>query len=105
MLDFPSFTGDDPVAWLYKANWFFLFYNTLIHHKLRLASFHMEEKAMVWYQDLEDLVVIVDWESFVKVFLLRFGLNTYDDPMETLTILGQVGFVEDYKMEFELVYD
>lgn len=39
-LDFPYFQGDDPVEWLYKANQFFMFYNTLPRHKLRLASFH-----------------------------------------------------------------
>lgn len=42
---------------------------------------------MVWFQDLEDPGVILDWESFVRAFLVRFGPSSYDDPMETLTRL------------------
>lgn len=78
-----------------------MLYNTLPHHKLRLASLHMEGKAMVWYQDLENSNTIVDLETFVKAILVKFGSRSYDDPMETLTRLIQVHYVEEYKVEFE----
>lgn len=100
-LDSPSFHVEDPSRWLYKANQFFMFYNTLPHHKLILSSFHMESKAMVWFQDLKESGVIVDWEYFVKAFLTRFGSSSYDDLMEALTRLRQTGYVEEYKVEFE----
>lgn len=60
---------------------------------------------MIWYRDLENSNTIVDWESFVKVFLSRFGPSLYDDPMKTLTRLRQVGYVEEYKVEFEVVFN
>ncbi|XP_035548740.1 uncharacterized protein LOC118349222 [Juglans regia] len=102
-ISFPSFQGEDPLGWLYKVNQFFLFYNTPPHHKVRLASFHMEGKAMVWFQEIESTGTFIDWEGFVRVFLARFGPNSYDDPMETLTRLRQTGSVEEYKVEFEAI--
>lgn len=50
-VDFPSFHGDDPNGWIYKVNCFFAFHNALPQHRLRLASFHMEGKAIVWFQN------------------------------------------------------
>lgn len=61
------------------------------------------KKAMVWYQNLENSRVIVDWDSFIKAFITRFGPSIYDDPMKILTKLRQVGSIEDYKVEFENV--
>ncbi|XP_035543593.1 uncharacterized protein LOC118347680 [Juglans regia] len=100
-LDFPTFNGGDPHGWLYKVNQFFSFHNTLPQHRLRLASFHMEGKTLVWFQDLDESGVLTSWDEFVKVLLLRFGPSSYDDPMEQLTRLRQVGSVEEYKAQFE----
>lgn len=35
------------------------------------------------------------------LLLVRFGPSSYDDPMEQLTRLRQVGIVEEYKENFE----
>ncbi|KAF5470266.1 hypothetical protein F2P56_010790, partial [Juglans regia] len=100
-IDFPSFRGEDPTSWLYKANHFFNFYNTLPQHKLRLASFHMEGQALIWFQDLEESGGLDNWEGFTQALLTRFGPSSYDDPIELLTRLKQVGTVEEYKSKFE----
>ncbi|KAG2666849.1 hypothetical protein I3843_15G081700 [Carya illinoinensis] len=100
-LDFPIFTGDNPLGWLYKVNQFFSFHNTLPQHRLRLVSFHVEGKALVWFQDLDESGVLSTWEAFVQALLLRFGPSSYDDPVEQLTRLRQVGTVEEYKSHFE----
>lgn len=100
-IDFPSFEGEDPTRWLYKANYFFKFYNTLPQHKLRLTSFHTESQALIWFQDLEESRNLVHWEGFTQALLTRFGPSSYDDPMESLTHLRQLGSVEDYKCKFE----
>ncbi|KAF5466832.1 hypothetical protein F2P56_016722, partial [Juglans regia] len=100
-LDFPVFHGDNPHGWLFKVNHFFTYHNTLPQHKLRLVSLHMEGKALVWFQDLEESGTINSWEAFVKALVIRFGPTTYDDPMEQLAKLSQKGSVDDYKTEFE----
>ena len=48
-LDFPHFSGDDPVSWVYKANQYFVYYQTLVTKKLLIASFHMELEALIWF--------------------------------------------------------
>ena len=48
-LDFPHFSGDDPASWVYKANQYFGYYQTLVTKKLLIASFHMELEALIWF--------------------------------------------------------
>ncbi|KAF5481388.1 hypothetical protein F2P56_002043 [Juglans regia] len=100
-LDFPVFHGEDPAGWIYKVHQFFSFHNTLPQQRLRLTSFHMEGKALTWFQNLEESGQLTDWESFLKALLVHFGPNAYDDPMESLTRLRQMGSVEEYKDKFE----
>ena len=52
-LDFPRFSGDEPASWVYKANQYFKYYQTLIVEKLLIASFHMELEALIWFQEAE----------------------------------------------------
>lgn len=84
---FPDLMGKDSARWLYKAHQFFSYYNTQPHHKLMLASYHMEGKALVWFQELEESGTLVNWEGFSMALLLCFGNHHYDDPMEALTRL------------------
>ncbi|KAA8540064.1 hypothetical protein F0562_026756 [Nyssa sinensis] len=42
-LDFPKFDGEEPNGWIYRANHFFTYHQTNPHHRVLLASFHMEE--------------------------------------------------------------
>jgi hypothetical protein len=43
-IEFPKFKGEDPSCWVYEANQFFNYYNT---SKVLVASFHMDEEALV----------------------------------------------------------
>jgi len=45
-LDFPRFTGDDAMTWLYKAEKFFTLYNTPDEQKVSIASIHFEGKVL-----------------------------------------------------------
>ena len=60
-LEFPRFSGEDPIGWVYKANQNFKYYNTPAAEKLMLASFHMEGEALVWFQDSEEVGLFADW--------------------------------------------
>ncbi|KAG2685435.1 hypothetical protein I3760_10G124800 [Carya illinoinensis] len=100
-LDFPVFNGDNPHGWLFKVKHFCTYHSILPQHKMRLVSLHMEGKALVWFQDLEESGRINTWDAFVKALLIRFGPITYDDPMEQLAKLSQKGSVDDYKSDFE----
>jgi hypothetical protein len=102
-LDFPKFSGEEPNGWIYHANQYFTYHQTNPHHRVLLASFHMEGKALTWFQDLEASGSITSWDGFTQSLLTRFGPSILDDPIETLTRLRQTRIVEAYKSQFEII--
>ena len=72
-LEFPRFKGENPSSWVYKANQFFHLYNTLVNQKILLASYHMEDEALIWFQDAEEAGLFTSWEAFVRALYVRFG--------------------------------
>jgi len=99
-LDFPRFDGDNPFGWSYKVNQFFDYYQTPQHQRLRMASFHMEGEALVWFQAADEADQFPTWEAFLQALLTRFGL-VYDDPMESLMQLHQTSTVAEYTTQFK----
>lgn len=86
-LDLHSFDGDNPASWVYKANNFFDYYQTPESQRIRLASFHMQGDALIWFQDGGDIDQFPYWDAFVKELQIRFGPLAYDDSMESITRL------------------
>ena len=48
-------------TWVYKANRYFSYYNTPAHQNILMASFHMEEEVLVWFQDVKESGVVTSW--------------------------------------------
>uniref|UniRef100_A0A2N9EN79 Ty3 transposon capsid-like protein domain-containing protein n=1 Tax=Fagus sylvatica TaxID=28930 RepID=A0A2N9EN79_FAGSY len=99
-LDFPRFKGGDPTAWVYRALQYFHYYQVLEPEKVMHASYHLDEEALVWFQDCEH--ELHGWNDFVRAIQIRFGPASYDDPMELLTKLKQTHSIAAYKSQFEL---
>lgn len=59
-----------------------------------MASYHIEGKALVSYQDFLE-------GALSRSLLIRFGPIAYDDPMKALTRLKHTSFVAAYKAQFE----
>lgn len=70
-IDFPTFSGDDPAGWMYKMNHFFSYHNNPIQ-RLSVVSIHIESKILIWFQNLEELGMLTNWDAFVKILKLRF---------------------------------
>jgi hypothetical protein len=98
-LDFPRFKGGDPTAWVYRALQYFHYYQVLEPEKVMHASYHVDEEALVWFQDCEH--ELHGWNDFVRAIQIRFGSASYDDPMELLTKLKQTHNIAAYKSQFE----
>jgi len=99
-LDFPRFNGENPSGWTYKVNQFFDYYQTPLYQRIRMASFHMEGEALVWFQDADEAGQFPTWDSFIQALLVRFG-PAYDDPMESLMKLRHTSTVAEYTSQFE----
>jgi hypothetical protein len=80
---------------------FFYHYSTPDAQRLFISSFHMEGRAMVWFQELKASKCVSNWEEFVRAIQIRFDKGAYDDPMETLSKLKLDGSLEDYKTKFD----
>ena len=102
-LEFPGFHGEDLTCWVYKANQFFSYHNIPAHQKVMMASYHLDEEALIWFQDAEQPGGFSSWEVFIKALQTRFGVTAYDDPMEALTRLKQTSTVMAYKGNFEIL--
>ena len=49
-IDFPHFDGEDVQGWVYSCEQFFEVDNTLKNIKVKIASIHLEGKALLWHQ-------------------------------------------------------
>jgi hypothetical protein len=68
-LDFPRFESDNPAGWMYKANQFFEYYQSPLYQRVRMASFHMEGEALIWFRDADESEQFSTWDTFVKALL------------------------------------
>ena len=100
-LDFPRFhDGDDPLGWVYKAEHYFDYFDISADKKVRMASFHMENKALQWFQWVNCVKNYPKWEDFTKIFCREFGSSDLVDCTENLVKLRQTGLLRDYIVEF-----
>jgi hypothetical protein len=94
---------DDPETWCCRAEQFFDMYNTPDTQRLSISAFHIDGKALVWFQELKARNEVTSWADFVWAIQIRFGRGPYDDPMETLSKLKQDGSLDDYKNQFDIL--
>ena len=101
-LQFPRYNGDeDPVEWLYKADKFFAYQGTYSDaERLRVAAFHLDGDASIWFQTFEKEVRYPTWVSFSDELCVQFGPNEFQDFNEMLSSLRQTTTVRAYYSEF-----
>lgn len=100
-MEFPRFVdGEDPLSWIYKAEQFFSFYNTLTTHRVLIASFHFDGDVLQWFKCRDCLCTIPTWEEFTQALCLEFGPLEFEDTIETLFKLRHTGALNDYTSEF-----
>ncbi|KAG8391132.1 hypothetical protein BUALT_Bualt01G0156100 [Buddleja alternifolia] len=103
-VEFPHFNGEDLGGWLYKCEQFFEVDETPSATKVKLASVHLEGKALPWHQMyMKERLTreIPNWEEYVKALNDHFGALIYDDPMADLVNLKQLGNIQQYLDRFD----
>ncbi|KAM2383424.1 hypothetical protein ACFXTH_040983 [Malus domestica] len=100
-LDLPRFVeGDDPLAWVYKAEHFFDYFSVVDNRKVQLASFHFDREGLERFQWRNCLKNFPRWPDFVKIFCREFSPSEFEDFSKALIQLRQTGLVRDYIAEF-----
>nr|GEX40310.1 hypothetical protein [Tanacetum cinerariifolium] len=100
-IEFPKFSGDDVKDWVYRCKQFFKVDGVPDGRKIQLASMHMFDAALVWYQQyVKKYPDNTPWEHFEVEVVKRFGV-LYDDHIVELKNLKQTGSVQTYQEAFE----
>lgn len=100
-LEVPRFDGSEPLGWIYKINQLFDYHNTPEADKLTVASFHMEGRALAWFQWMNTTHQFPSWPAFLEALRTRFAPSQFEDPSGALCKLTQSGTVAQYLADFE----
>ncbi|KAJ0076960.1 hypothetical protein Patl1_35311 [Pistacia atlantica] len=84
-----------------RAEQFFEFQGTAFDDQVRLAAYHLEKDAQLWYQQRKTQEHLITWESMKVGLLARFVATEYEDFFRDLCKLKQTNSVSDYQAQFE----
>lgn len=107
-VEFPRFDGKDVCGWLYHCRQCFEVEGTRVDAKVKLASIHLEGRALLWHQSCMKLRGVVEWqqwEEYAVAVQSRFDDVPYCDPMAELKALRQEGTVQAYHDSFDSLFN
>ncbi|PNX91472.1 pentatricopeptide repeat-containing protein [Trifolium pratense] len=99
----PLFDGDDPVAWITRAEIYFDVQNTSDEMRVKLARLSMEGSTIHWFNLLMETEDDLSWEKLKRALIVRYGGRRLENPFEELSTLQQKGTVEEFVESFELL--
>ncbi|KAK8946779.1 hypothetical protein KSP39_PZI006804 [Platanthera zijinensis] len=79
-LDFPHFSGEYLMPWIYKCDQFFEIDGTPEDMKVRMASVHLEGKALYWHQSYMKARLTrqwPNWEEYSQSYMKAFSGPRY----------------------------
>lgn len=94
-VEFPKFSGDDVLGWVYKCELFFEIDNTNEGANVKIASIHLDGNPLAWHQSYMRSRPPGNWptwSTYKQAISSRFGQTPFDDP----TRLKQTSTVEQY---------
>lgn len=99
----PLFEGDDPVAWITRAEIYFDVQNTTDEMRVKLSRLSMEGSTIHWFNLLMETEDNLSWEKLKKGLITRYGGRRLKNPFEELSTLKHRGSVEEFVEAFELL--
>lgn len=99
----PLFEGDDPVAWITRAEIYFDVQNTSDDMRVKLARLSMEGATIHWFNLLKETENELSWEKLKRALIARYRGRRLENPFEELSTLRQKGSVEEFVEAFELL--
>jgi hypothetical protein len=99
-LDFPRFDGKNVLNWIFKAEQFFDYHNTPDMDRMTIASVHLDQDVVPWFQMNQRSQPFRSWLEFTRALEMDFGPSAYDCPRAALFKLSQNSTVTEYYREF-----
>ena len=101
-LEFPRFSGEDPVGWIRQCNKYFQMSAASDEYKVSLAQMYIIGEADTWLRRSGLLKKQLSWTQFGKEVIKRFAEHGSYDLTEKFNSLKQGNSsVSDYTKNFE----
>ncbi|KAJ1422761.1 Retrotransposon gag domain [Sesbania bispinosa] len=102
-VELPLFDGVDPVGWITRAETYFEVQNTSDEVKVKLAKLSMDGYTIHWFNLWKETEDHLTWPKLKQALIEQYGGRCFDNPFEELSDLRQIGSIEEYIAEFELI--
>jgi hypothetical protein len=100
--DFPRYDGTtDPMLFLNKCDAYFRQHRTTPEEKVRIASYHLDEVAQLWFNQVQEDDGTPNWAHFKELLNVRFGPPLRSAPMFELAECRRTGSVDEYSNRFQ----
>jgi len=103
-IEFLGFNGEDVQGRIYRCEQFFGIDNTAKNLKVKIASIHLYEKALLWHQSFMKTRMRENELHRKNIRMLlpcSLDQKPFDDPLAELMKLRQLGSVEQYQENFD----
>ncbi|XP_073355335.1 uncharacterized protein [Aegilops tauschii subsp. strangulata] len=101
-MDFPRFSGEDPVGWIRQCNKYFQMAAAPEEYKVSLSQMYITGEADVWLRRSGLLKKQLSWQEFGKEIIKRFSAQGSYDLTEKFTSLKQGSTsISEYTKLFE----
>ncbi|XP_042045909.1 uncharacterized protein LOC121792148 [Salvia splendens] len=97
----PTFDGTDALAWLARAEQYFLISDTAPEKRVGVAMVALAGAALPWYQLLRRRNPDLSWARFARELMKRFGGNGALDEYEAFAAVRHTGSLAEYVAAFE----
>ena len=97
------FCGDDPYGWVSRAEMYFAVQGTPPNLQIQLTQICMEGMPWHWFKMLKKEDPNLDWEKFKSALFDRYGNQQSGNLFLQLKMLRQVGSVDEFVEEFEML--
>lgn len=75
-LKFKRYNGEgDPIIWVAHCEQYFEIYGILDKNKVSLASYHLEDEALLWFQLHKKENMLITWEDFKQEIFLDMEIQ------------------------------
>lgn len=99
----PVFEGEDPVAWITRAEIYFDVQNAPEDLRVKLTRLSMEGPTIHWFNLLMETEDELSWEKLKRALIARYGGRRLENPFEELSTLKQKDSVEEFVEALELL--
>jgi hypothetical protein len=101
-LDFPRYDGkSDPLVFINRYESYFHQQRIMEELKVWMASYNLEDKAQLWYMQVQQDKGIMTWRRFKDLLNLRYGPPLRSAPLFELAECRRTGTVEEYQDRFQ----